>query len=117
MESSYSQMFIIYVEKHETLDKVPRNRYHRQRYSALRLTKIRNELINSLVWSCCPAKRIIYICTTSRFPCDVRLYPKLLSLMKERGTKELEQLKSLSLIIQEVISKSCDHREKKKKIC
>ena len=78
MESIYSRMFIIYVEKHETWDKVPRNRYHRQRYSALRLIKIRNELINSLVWSCCPAKRIIYICTTSRFPCDVRLCPKLL---------------------------------------
>ena len=45
----------------------------------------------------------------------MRLCPKWSSLIKERGTKELEQLKFLSLKIQEALLKSVGVIEKKGK--
>ena len=45
----------------------------------------------------------------------MRLCPKLPSLMKGRGTKELEQLKSLSLKILEAMPKRAAITEKKRK--
>ena len=46
---------------------------------------------------------------------DVRICPKLPSLMKGSGTKELEQLKSFSLKIQEAMSKRVAITEEKRK--
>ena len=60
-------------------------------------------------------KKIIYICIASPFPYVCETVPKWPSLMKGRGTKELEQLKSLSLKTEKAMSKSVAIIEKKGK--